>query len=185
MEDPITLERWGELNPATFLYQLPDCGHTFTLDFLDKHMSIPNNHHDGHLSIEPKRCPVCRIFVRSSFRYGDIVKPQLIDLENLKKKFAQQRLELSEAYKRKEKEDILKAMEKDLGANSSGKWFKCPNGHPYAIGDCGGANQISKCICGAQIGGTQHRLLPNNSFARDWSGGSSTAWPTMEHNQEE
>ena len=23
---------------------------------------------------------------------------------------------------------------------SAGHWFECPNGHTYAIGDCGGAN---------------------------------------------
>jgi len=22
----------------------------------------------------------------------------------------------------------------------SGNWFECPNGHTYAIGECGGAN---------------------------------------------
>lgn len=34
-----------------------------------------------------------------------------------------------------------------------GHWFRCPNGHIYAIGDCGGAMEISKCNeCGAAIG---------------------------------
>ena len=46
---------------------------------------------------------------------------------------------------------------------SQGHWFKCPNGHVYAIGDCGGAMQESKCPeCNARIGGTQHRLLASN-----------------------
>lgn len=36
---------------------------------------------------------------------------------------------------------------------TQGHWFKCPNGHPYAIGECGGAMETSKCNeCGADIG---------------------------------
>uniref|UniRef100_A0A1X7ULC4 RZ-type domain-containing protein n=1 Tax=Amphimedon queenslandica TaxID=400682 RepID=A0A1X7ULC4_AMPQE len=34
-----------------------------------------------------------------------------------------------------------------------GAWYKCPNGHFYAIGECGGATQVTKCPeCGADIG---------------------------------
>ena len=29
---------------------------------------------------------------------------------------------------------IIKAM-----GETKGHWFECPNGHPYLIGDCGGA----------------------------------------------
>lgn len=40
---------------------------------------------------------------------------------------------------------------------SSGHWFECPNGHLYAIGECGGAVEESKCPeCGSKIGGTRH-----------------------------
>ena len=28
---------------------------------------------------------------------------------------------------------------------SKGHWFKCPKGHLYAIGECGGAMETSKC----------------------------------------
>lgn len=35
---------------------------------------------------------------------------------------------------------IIKAV--DL---SKGAWFECPNGHPYVIGECGGAVTASKC----------------------------------------
>ena len=30
---------------------------------------------------------------------------------------------------------IIKAIGLD-----SGHWYECPNGHPYVIGECGGAN---------------------------------------------
>ena len=39
-----------------------------------------------------------------------------------------------------------------------GHWFECENGHPYVIGECGGAVQERKCSCGAPIGGGGHRL---------------------------
>ena len=46
---------------------------------------------------------------------------------------------------------------------AKGHWYKCPNGHPYAIGECGGANQQAACPeCGETIGGENHRLAEGN-----------------------
>lgn len=46
---------------------------------------------------------------------------------------------------RAEAEMIRKAL--DLG---KGHFYKCPNGHFYLIGDCGGAMEEAKCNeCGA------------------------------------
>ncbi|CAJ1962034.1 unnamed protein product [Cylindrotheca closterium] len=54
------------------------------------------------------------------------------------------------------------------GGGASGHWYECPNGHPYFIGDCGGAMVTSTCYeCGAQIGGSSHRVLGSN---RAWRG---------------
>ena len=39
-----------------------------------------------------------------------------------------------------EKRQIVKAI-----GLSKGHWFKCPRGHVYAIGECGGAMETSKC----------------------------------------
>lgn len=73
----------------------------------------------------------------------------------------------------KEKTMILKAM--DL---SRGHWYKCSNGHIYAIGDCGGAMEESKCPeCGAAIGGTDHRLVDGNAVASEMDGATQPAWP--------
>ncbi|CAG9770858.1 unnamed protein product [Ceutorhynchus assimilis] len=58
-----------------------------------------------------------------------------------------------------------------------GHWYKCPNGHPYVIDDCGGANQISTCICGEKIGGTNHHLLRSNALAGEMDGATRHAWP--------
>uniref|UniRef100_A0A9J8AQG6 Zinc finger, NFX1-type containing 1 n=1 Tax=Cyprinus carpio carpio TaxID=630221 RepID=A0A9J8AQG6_CYPCA len=67
---------------------------------------------------------------------------------------------------------ILKA----IGLNK-GHWYKCPNGHVYAIGDCGGAMQQSKCPeCHAAIGGTNHNLIQGNAVATEMDGAQHAAW---------
>jgi hypothetical protein len=44
--------------------------------------------------------------------------------------------------------------------------FQCKNGHPYAIGECGGAMQQSRCPeCGEVIGGANHAIDATNSVA--------------------
>ena len=51
------------------------------------------------------------------------------------------------------------------------------SGHVYCIGDCGGAMVEAKCPeCGSKIGGTQHRLLSDNTLASDMDGARSAAW---------
>jgi hypothetical protein len=55
-----------------------------------------------------------------------------------------------------------------LGA---GHFFKCPNGHVYVIGECGGAMEESKCPeCGAKIGGRDHALASGNQLASEIDG---------------
>ena len=44
--------------------------------------------------------------------------------------------------------------------------FQCKNGHPYAVGECGGAMRRSTCPeCGEVIGGANHELDVGNSVA--------------------
>uniref|UniRef100_A0ACB8F7I5 Uncharacterized protein n=1 Tax=Sphaerodactylus townsendi TaxID=933632 RepID=A0ACB8F7I5_9SAUR len=58
-----------------------------------------------------------------------------------------------------------------------GHWFKCRNGHVYAIGECGGATVESRCpACHEVIGGTQHRLDPSNQLAPEMDGATHAAW---------
>jgi len=67
---------------------------------------------------------------------------------------------------------ILKAMRLNKG-----HWYKCPNGHVYAIGDCGGATVESKCPeCGATIGGGNHALRRDNAVATEMDGARHSAW---------
>ncbi|CAG0889862.1 unnamed protein product, partial [Darwinula stevensoni] len=74
---------------------------------------------------------------------------------------------------------ILKAI--NLG---QGHWYKCPNGHIYAIGECGGAMQESRCNeCGARIGGERHRLVSDNAHAGEMDGSQFPAWSEMNNLQ--
>mmetsp|Transcript_10728 Transcript_10728/g.14600 ORF Transcript_10728/g.14600 Transcript_10728/m.14600 type:complete len:311 (-) Transcript_10728:215-1147(-) len=55
------------------------------------------------------------------------------------------------------------------GWSGEGHWFTCPNGHPYVIGECGGAMQESRCPeCGATIGGHNHALNSSNRTATEF-----------------
>eukprot|EP00957_Ditylum_brightwellii_P164182 12500265-Ditylum_brightwellii.AAC.3 len=63
--------------------------------------------------------------------------------------------------------EIVSAMNQIDGYNYGGSWashwYECPNGHPYFIGDCGGAMEVAKCIeCGEDVGGSSHALLQTN-----------------------
>jgi hypothetical protein len=97
---------------------------------------------------------------------------QVIDLVSSMPDLAKQALEMKEALKDRKKEiaEVLKAMNivdgYDYGGSWSAHWYECPNGHPYFIGDCGGAMQESRCIeCHAPIGGHSHMLNSTNRSA--------------------
>ncbi|XP_028940022.1 E3 ubiquitin-protein ligase RNF213, partial [Antrostomus carolinensis] len=48
------------------------------------------------------------------------------------------------------------------------RWYKCANGHPCTVGECGRPVETSRCLdCGAPVGGQQHRPLPG--FREFWS----------------
>eukprot|EP00899_Mesostigma_viride_P017736 jgi/Mesvir1/25964/Mv20952-RA.3 len=67
------------------------------------------------------------------------------------------------------------------GQVRAGGWYRCPNGHPYAIGDCGGAMQEARCpTCGSAIGGGQHRLRADNQNALEIDGAAAPAWPPQQ-----
>ena len=47
--------------------------------------------------------------------------------------------------------------------NLGTKWYQCPKGHAYTIGECGLAMVESRCPeCGEKIGGSDHKLLKTN-----------------------
>lgn len=60
---------------------------------------------------------------------------------------------------------------------SQGHWYKCPKGHVYAIGDCGGANEGGVCPeCKSAIGGQSHRLAEGNALAPVMDGARFAAY---------
>ena len=60
---------------------------------------------------------------------------------------------------------------------TKGHWFKCRNGHIYAIGECGGATERGVCPeCREVIGGEHHRLADDNQLAPEMDGASHAAW---------
>ncbi|KAL3857878.1 hypothetical protein ACJMK2_012507 [Sinanodonta woodiana] len=83
-----------------------------------------------------------------------------IKLKQLEKQYPHSGLGISDD----ERIMVLKAM----GFSQKGHWYKCKNGHIYAIGDCGGANGEGKCPeCRETIGSRDHRLRDDNQVASD------------------
>jgi hypothetical protein len=78
--------------------------------------------------------------------------------------------EFYEAVSKEELEAIKKAMVSGHGgiATHSGHWYKCINGHPFAIGECGMPMQLAKCPeCGKPVGGQSHEAVAGVSRAED------------------
>lgn len=69
-----------------------------------------------------------------------------------------------------ENEAIKKAMVSGPGgiATHSGHWYKCVNGHTFAIGECGIPMEQARCPeCGKPIGGRKHIALAGVIRAAD------------------
>ncbi|XP_061715965.1 NFX1-type zinc finger-containing protein 1-like isoform X2 [Cydia pomonella] len=87
-------------------------------------------------------------------------------------------VELSGIASKEERAMVVRA----IGLRA-GHWYKCPNGHFYCIGECGGAMELSKCPdCGAAIGGQRHTLTAGNQHAREMDGSRFAAWSEEANN---
>lgn len=65
-----------------------------------------------------------------------------------------------------ERLEIIAAMAREF--RGTGHWYYCQNGHPFTIGECGGAVQLSVCPeCGARVGGQGHRTVDGVTRADD------------------
>lgn len=50
----------------------------------------------------------------------------------------------------------------------TGHWYTCENGHPFAVGECGGPMEETKCPeCGSPVGGHDHRAARGVQHAVD------------------
>ncbi|KAJ5736769.1 uncharacterized protein N7483_001894 [Penicillium malachiteum] len=65
-----------------------------------------------------------------------------------------------------ERKAVLAAMATEF--RSTGHWYYCENNHPFTIGECGGAMQLSRCPeCGAPVGGQNHLTTAGVTHAHD------------------
>ncbi|XP_024542459.1 NFX1-type zinc finger-containing protein 1 [Selaginella moellendorffii] len=68
---------------------------------------------------------------------------------------------LKEMVRKRLTHQVMEAMQ-TAESNLRGKWYQCPEGHVYAVGDCGRPYAESRCPdCGSTIGGL-HDLAAGN-----------------------
>ncbi|KAK5105870.1 hypothetical protein LTR62_001957 [Meristemomyces frigidus] len=61
---------------------------------------------------------------------------------------------------------VVSAMAKEFGG--TGHWYRCVNGHPFTVGECGMPMEMAMCPeCGAGVGGQHHRATEGVTQARD------------------
>lgn len=61
---------------------------------------------------------------------------------------------------------VVAAMEREF--RSTGHWYRCVNGHPFTVGECGRPMQESRCPqCGAAVGGQHHQEAAGVTRAGD------------------
>ena len=80
-----------EDKPDARFVELADCGHLFEVKMMDQWMDQAEPRPDGKpvdVEVILKRCPKCNIPIRSSLRYGNVVKKILEDLEKIKQELS-------------------------------------------------------------------------------------------------
>ena len=67
--------------------ELADCGHLIEVEVMDRWMDQAQETSDGKdVDVQLKRCPRCSTPIRTSLRYGNIIKKILADFEIIKRK---------------------------------------------------------------------------------------------------
>ena len=100
-----------EDKPNARFVELADCGHLFEVKMMDQWMDQAELKPDGKQvdgQVILKCCPKCNIPIRSSLRYGNVVKKILEDLEKIKQELS---LDKQRCY---EKVEMLKLRVKDI-----------------------------------------------------------------------
>ncbi|KAM7440667.1 NFX1-type zinc finger-containing protein 1 [Porites harrisoni] len=101
----------GEDKEDALFIQLPDCKHIFAVSDLDSYMDMPLDN-----SIKLKSCPRCKAAIRRSLRYGNVIKQQLQNIEEVKKKVIGHSSELEEAKERLNRRliDLTKQFDQEI-----------------------------------------------------------------------
>ena len=77
----------NEGDPDARFVELADCGHVFEVGNLDQWMDQAEATDDGKpIDVQLKCCPRCNTPIRTSLRYGNIIKKILADFEQIKRK---------------------------------------------------------------------------------------------------
>ncbi|KAI8073586.1 hypothetical protein BDF21DRAFT_465021 [Thamnidium elegans] len=173
----ISLRALSEFEEGEKAYVLPECGCVFSVESLD--MYFLNQSKNGeHTAVKLWGCPTCQKSIFRAYRYNKFIKTEINLVNTIKLRIEKERQKLT--YN--EKTEIINAMNNETkqGPHNlvGGRWFVCKNQHPYFVGDCGGATEISKCPeCDAPIGGTQHKVVESNRFYGEFDGSDNPAWP--------
>ncbi|CDH49006.1 nfx1-type zinc finger-containing protein 1 [Lichtheimia corymbifera JMRC:FSU:9682] len=173
----ISLRTLSEFEKNEKVYMLPECGCVFAAESLDLYFN--NQAKNGeHTAIKLWQCPSCQKPIYTALRYNIYIKTEIALVNQIKR----QQEEIRQRISQREKQDIIEAMnaETKMSVHNivGGRWFVCENGHPYYIGECGGATEISNCPhCGAVIGGLQHKVVDSNRFYGEFDGSFQPAWP--------
>ncbi|GAB1742004.1 hypothetical protein NU219Hw_g7399t1 [Hortaea werneckii] len=73
---------------------------------------------------------------------------------------------LDEGISSSEMRMVVAAMAKEF--RGTGHWYRCVNGHPFTVGECGMPMQLARCpTCGEGIGGQHHRPTAGVQHAND------------------
>ncbi|KAF7729628.1 hypothetical protein EC973_004001 [Apophysomyces ossiformis] len=173
----ITLRTLSEFEDDERVYVLPECGCVYSVEGLDMYFKNQAKN-GGHTAIKLWQCPSCQAPIYTALRYNMYIKTEIALVNQIKTRQEILRQEITH----REKTDIINAMNEETRSGLhnivGGRWFVCENQHPYFIGDCGGATEISKCPqCGATIGGTQHKVIETNRFYGEFDGSFEPAWP--------
>lgn len=96
------------------------------------------------------------------FKNDDDVNPT----EGLAEEANEAREMLEEGISNTEMRMIVATMNREFV--STGHWYRCENGHPFTIGECGRPMELARCPdCGANVGGQSHQPAAGVQEAHD------------------
>ena len=85
--------------------------------------------------------------------------------ESLQDEIKEVRRMLNEGTSESEMRMVVAVMAREF--SGTGHWYRCVNGHPFTIGQCGMPMELARCGCGARIGGRDHQTTEGVQHAGD------------------
>jgi hypothetical protein len=104
-----------------------------------------------------------RLKASPSFLLGHAEEVQLLRRKMVRIAQEARRITFYQTVSIKELRAIKTAMQE--GFSGSGHWYRCVNGHSYAIGECGTAVEQTRCPeCGAPVGGANFTFVEGTVY---------------------